>query len=147
MENREFGSVAALPSSQKLCGPSANNVSNTRCGSGWWSIRRLSRTSAGGGAGGAGGGTGSGGCGRAGVASRKFASSSRPYSVQIDSGWNCTPHSGRVRWATPHQESVLGPGDGLEVVGHPVDDQRVVAHRLERGGNAGEQPGAGVPDP
>ncbi len=47
----------------------------------------------------------------------------------------------------PHQESVLGPGDGLEVVGHPVDDQRVVAHRLERGGNAGEQPGAGVPDP
>ena len=32
---------------------------------------------------------------------RKFSSSRRPCSLPIDSGWNCTPHSGRSRWRTP----------------------------------------------
>ena len=33
--------------------------------------------------------------------SRKFSSSRRPCSVQIDSGWNWTPQCGRSRWERP----------------------------------------------
>ena len=33
--------------------------------------------------------------------SRKFSSSRRPCSVQIDSGWNWTPQCGRSRWESP----------------------------------------------
>ena len=35
------------------------------------------------------------------VRSRKLRTSARPCSVEIDSGWNCTPHSGRVRCSSP----------------------------------------------
>ena len=35
------------------------------------------------------------------VAARKFATSCAPCSDRIDSGWTCTPCSGRSRWATP----------------------------------------------
>ena len=38
---------------------------------------------------------------RARVRSRKFSSSARPWRVLTDSGWNCTPNSGRVRCSRP----------------------------------------------
>ena len=87
--NRHSGSSAALPSSQKLLVSCANSVWNTRSESKSLSIVRVSMVNieswvpaafaA---------------LDRASVRSRKFASSSRPYSVLIDSGWNCTPHNG-----------------------------------------------------
>ncbi len=38
---------------------------------------------------------------RSAVRFRKFTSMRWPYSVRTDSGWNCTPHSGRLRCRSP----------------------------------------------
>ena len=74
------------------------------------------------------------------VRSRKLASSRRPHSVQIDSGWNCTPQSGRVRCASAHQHAVAGPRRALELLRQRLGDaERVVAHHLEVLRDAGEQ--------
>ena len=41
---------------------------------------------------------------------RKFASRSLPWTVRIDSGWNCTPNTGCARVAHAHDLAVLGLG-------------------------------------
>ena len=69
------------------------------------------------------------------------ASSCLPSSVRIDSGWNCTPSTGRVAVAHAHDLALVGPRrDAPEHVGQRrrLDDQRVVARRLERVREAGE---------
>ena len=50
--------------------------------------------------------------------------------------------------AQTHHETVVGLGGDLEAVGHrvPLDDERVVARRLERVGQAGEHADAAVVD-
>src|SRR5262249_39176908 len=35
------------------------------------------------------------------VSSRKFRRSALPWPVRIDSGWNCTPSTGKRRWRSP----------------------------------------------
>ena len=39
-------------------------------------------------------------------ARRSSRTTGGPYSVQIDSGWNCTPHSGRLRVFDAHHDAV-----------------------------------------
>ena len=41
--------------------------------------------------------------------SRKFATRAAPCSLSTDSGWNCTPHNGFVRCATPITTGPSGP--------------------------------------
>ncbi len=68
-----------------------------------------------------------------------------PCSVSTDSGWNCTPHSGLVRCATPmttRPVRAVAPGRHGERVRDVHRGQRVVAHRLERRRDPREQPGA-----
>ena len=93
-------------------------------------------------------GTGAGG-GQAGtVALRKVRSRSCPAAVRIDSGWNCTPSTSELAVAEAHDQPVVGLGGDLEHVGQRValDDQRVVAGRLERVGQTGEDADAVVAD-
>ncbi len=73
------------------------------------------------------------------VRSRKLRTSVRPCSVEIDSGWNCTPHRGRVRCS-----SAITTSSGVHAVtrraaGHRADHQRVVADCREALRNALEQ--------
>ena len=83
-----------------------------------------------------------------GQASRKLRRRSWPESVRIDSGWNCTPSIGRSRWRRPITRPSSVSAVTSRHVGHRValDDQRVVAGRGERGGQAGEHAAAVVAD-
>ena len=71
-----------------------------------------------------------------------------PGSVRIDSGWNCTPSTGSSRWRRPITSPSSRLGRHLEAVGHrvAVDDERVVARRGERVGQAREHAAAVVAD-
>ena len=71
---------------------------------------------------------------------RKFASSWCPLAVSTDSGWNCTPSIACSRWRSPmivpsSVSAVISSTAGSVVA---VDDERVVARRLERIGQPGE---------
>ncbi len=68
---------------------------------------------------------------------RNVPTSSAPWRDRIDSGWNCTPSSGRLAVAHGHHDTVGGRGH-LELVGHCRRRERVVAHRLERRRDPGE---------
>ena len=67
---------------------------------------------------------------------RKFFSIAWPCSVRIDSGWNCTPSTGKRPVTHPHDFAVVGPGGDLEAVGQrgALDRERVVTRRRERRG-------------
>ena len=78
----------------------------------------------------------------------QLASSRWPPSVSTDSGWNCTPSSGRSRWRSamitpPAVRPVTSSSSGRVSVAHR---QRVVAGRRERRRQPGEHPGAVVVD-
>ena len=79
---------------------------------------------------------------------RKLRSRSCPPVVRIDSGWNCTPSTGRSRWRSP----ITNPSSDSAVIsssgGHRLacDDERVVAGRGERVGQPGEHAGTGMTD-
>ena len=62
---------------------------------------------------------------------RKLATSSAPCSLRTDSGWNCTPSRGSVRWRTAITRAVVAVSAHLEHVGHRQGGQRVVAHGRE----------------
>ena len=78
---------------------------------------------------------------------RKFSSSAWPCSDRIDSGWNCTPHSGRVSCSTAMIRSSSGPGRDPQPGGQGRHrQQRVIAHGAERRRHALEQAGARMVD-
>ena len=69
--------------------------------------------------------------------------------VRNDSGWNCTPSTGRVLWRSPMISSLRGAAARhLQAVGQAraLDQQRVVARRLERARQAGEDAAPVVED-
>ena len=72
-----------------------------------------------------------------------------PSPVRIDSGWNCTPCTGHVRWRRPMIVAVLArPRADLELVRQPLlrDDERVIARGDERLGQPLEHAAAVVLD-
>ena len=76
--------------------------------------------------------------------SRKFCRMRWPCSDSDDFGWNCTPCTGNAAMRQAHDDAVLGLGRDLSVVRHglALDDQRMVARRLERAVDATEDAAA-----
>ena len=79
--------------------------------------------------------------------SRKFRSSAWPCSEAMLSGWNCTPWIGRCCGARP----MIRPSSVSAVTRAPrqarsLDDQRMIARRVEGRGQAGEHAAAVMGD-
>ena len=79
---------------------------------------------------------------------RKFRSKSLPWSVAMDSGWNCTPSTVRSRWRTPMitplSDLAVTSSTAGRVVGRARE--RMVACGVEALGNACEHAAAVVAD-
>ena len=75
-------------------------------------------------------------------AATKFASSFSPSGVRTDSGWNCTPKTGRSRWASAMTSPSSLRAVTLEFGRQALfpHDQRMVSRGLERIRHPGEEP-------